>query len=176
MNYYSDNIVFMDAEFSDLEPYHGEIISIALIKPSGEELYLEIKHDGPISDWVRENIWEDMKGPKVSRDDAKERIRAFLGEGKPYMVGFVPQYDMVFLAKLFGVWELPVQWLPIDFASILFAAGMDPVGFTERGKHVVAAELGLDIGSYNLHHALDDARLLRDAWNIFFEKLEVRSS
>jgi hypothetical protein len=37
---YSDNIVFVDTEFSGLEHYLGELISIGLVKPGGEELYL----------------------------------------------------------------------------------------------------------------------------------------
>ena len=46
MKPYSGNIVFLDTEFSTLDPYNGEILSIGLVKMNGEELYVELKHRG----------------------------------------------------------------------------------------------------------------------------------
>jgi hypothetical protein len=34
----AENILFIDTEFSDLDPYIGEILSIGMVKLSGEEL------------------------------------------------------------------------------------------------------------------------------------------
>ncbi len=45
MKSFSENIIFFDTEFSSLNPYEGEILSIGLVKPNGEELYLELEYD-----------------------------------------------------------------------------------------------------------------------------------
>ena len=74
MKAFSTNIIFVDTEFSTLDPYKGELLSIGMVKPTGEELYIELKHDGNVSDWVRENILDDMKEPKLSRDETKRAV------------------------------------------------------------------------------------------------------
>lgn len=154
---FSDNIVFVDTEFSDLDPYVGEILSIALIKMDGRELYLELEHDGPCSAWVEENILPTLTAPKVSRAEARAQIRTFLGEAEPYLLGFVNQYDDVYLSKLFLGEEKPYHWLPLDLASMLFLHSLDPnADFSQ--------ELGLDSTKYHEHYALDDARWVRDAY------------
>src|SRR4030066_1628453 len=47
MKPFSDNIVFLDTEFSSLDPYKGEILSIGLVKMNGDGLYLELEYTGP---------------------------------------------------------------------------------------------------------------------------------
>ena len=49
MKSFSDNIIFLDAEFSTLDPYEGEILSIGLVKLNGDNLYLELEYNGPLS-------------------------------------------------------------------------------------------------------------------------------
>ena len=39
---FSNNVIFYDAEFSNVDPYTGELLSIGMVKVSGEELYLEL--------------------------------------------------------------------------------------------------------------------------------------
>ncbi len=159
MKSFSGNVIFVDTEFSTLDPYQGEILSIGLVKASGEELYLELEYDGPTNDWVKENILPALTGKKVSREEARQRIKEFVGDTKPFMVGYVNQYDTIYLYKLFGAENQPFYWLPIDFASILFNAGKNPDEILEY-----AEELKIDTGEYKQHHALDDAKLLRDVY------------
>lgn len=61
---YSKNIIFLDTEFSSLDPYKGEILSIALVKLEGDELYLELKYKGPIDPWVKKHIIPTLKVSK----------------------------------------------------------------------------------------------------------------
>lgn len=164
MKPFSENIVFLDTEFSSLNPYDGEILSIGIVKLSGEKLYLELKHDGPVSDWVKANILPTLKGPALNREDAKAKIRDFIGPDKPYMVSYVNQFDAVYFYKLFGTEQQPCFWLPIDFASVIFASGRDPEKLLDLAK-----ELGIDRENYQLHNALDDAELLRAIYLKFFE-------
>jgi DNA polymerase III epsilon subunit-like protein len=162
---FSDNVIFYDTEFSNLDPYTGEILSIGMVKISGEELYLELEHTGPVGDWVKEHIIPTLKGPRVSREDARQRIKEFVGDGKPYAVSYVNPYDTLYFYKLFGfpTGDQPCYWLPVDLSSIIFGDGKDP-----EDLFAFAAELGIDTKQYTQHHALYDARLLRDVYMKFF--------
>lgn len=170
MKLFSDNLIFFDTEFSSLNPYEGEILSIGMIKQSGEELYLELEHEGSLSDWARENLLPTFKQEKVSREEATEKIREFAGKDYPYLISYVNQFDAAYLYKLLGINNqdrnkgLPYHWIILDFASVLFALGRDPESFQTGHKDSLAKELGLDKSQYRSHHALDDARFLRDIY------------
>lgn len=165
---FSDNIIFWDTEFSSLDPSKGEILSIGMVKLNGEELYLELEHDGEVSDWVKENVSEHLKGPRISREEARERIREFVGSTKPYLVAYVNQFDVIYLYKLFGLARttenLPFYWIPIDFASMLFVLGIDPEKYSIEEKDNLFEQLGIDASKYRHHHALDDAKLLYEVY------------
>lgn len=167
MRPFSDNIIFVDTEFSGLEFYLGELLSIGLVKLNGQELYLELEYGGPLNNWVTENVLPLMAGPKVSREEAGRRIKAFVGEGKPYMVTDTGGYDPLYVYKLFGVENQPFHWQPIDFASMMFAFGVNP-------DQELADYFGVDKSRYRSHNALDDAKLLRDVYLRFLETLAAR--
>jgi len=169
MKPFSKNIIFLDTEFSSLNPYKGEILSIGLVKPNGKELYLELKYDGEVDPWVRKNIIPALKGPKVSRETAKRRIRRFIGKKEPYLVSYVNQFDAIYWYKLFGVNNHPAYWLPIDFASILFGLGINPEAYYHGDKNNFYKEIGVDHTKYKEHHALDDAKLLKEVYLKFVE-------
>ncbi|NQV11745.1 3'-5' exoribonuclease [Candidatus Uhrbacteria bacterium] len=160
----SNNVVFVDTEFSDLDPYTGEILSIGIVKPNGDEFYVELEYDGDVHPWVTENILPSLTEEKVSRAEAQDLVRAFLGEEKPYMVAFVPQYDMIYMVKLFGVGNVPFHWMSIDFASMMFGNNIDPEGMLAANNDVMLKEMGIDPSQYREHHALDDARMLREVY------------
>lgn len=165
---FSENIVFYDGEFSSLDIHTGELLSVGLVKYTGEELYLELAYDGPVSDWVKEHLGDLLASKnRVSREQAKEKIRTFLGNAKPHLVALFNQFDMAFWHKLFaGEYDTePNHWAPIDFASILFACGINPEkGIDPHERELFYKKLGIDTKKYNRHNALDDARLLRDMY------------
>jgi len=160
------NIIFVDTEFTDLDPYKGEILSIGIVKLNGEELYIELEHKGETSAWVKRNIIKMLDGLKFSREQAVVQIQEFLGDTQPFMVGFVDNYDVIYLTKLFGVGNLPFKWMTVDFASVLFAMGTNPVKFQQdhESAKTFYKTLGIDTKKFKHHHALDDARLLREVW------------
>lgn len=164
MNPFSDNIIFIDTEFSSLNPYKGEILSIGIVKLNGEELYLELEYDGEVDSWPKENILPTLTGLKVSRQDAVKLINEFVGLNKPYAVAYVNQFDTLYIYKLFGTGNDPFYWLPIDFASLMFAKGYDPEKELDLAK-----SLGIDTSRFKLHNALDDAKLLREIYLNFFD-------
>lgn len=158
----NSKLIFVDTEFSTLDPYKGEILSIGMIKDSGEELYLELECDAPCNDWVKKNILPTLTGEKISREVVKQKIAEFVGSGKPILVGFVNQFDTIYIYKLFGSPDTPFFWVPLDFASMLFDRGYDPKDYMGKGK--IFKELGIDNKKYKLHHAIDDAKLHRDTF------------
>lgn len=170
--YDKKNLVFLDTEFSDLDPYKGELLSVGMVKLNGEELYVELEYDGEVSPWVKRNLLKTLKGPKFARRQAAAQIKDFLGTSEPFAVGFVDNYDVIYLTKLFGAGKLPFKWMTIDFASILFVAGINPVKFQLDGTGAkdFYKSLGIDIKKFRHHHALDDARLLREVWLKLTEK------
>ena len=168
MNSFSNNIIFLDTEFSSLNPYKGEILSIGLVKLNGEELYMELEYNGEVDEWVKENVVFYLIEEKVSRKESVERIKKFVGDKKPYMLAYVNQFDAIYIYKLFGTGHDPFNWIPIDFASILFATGIDPEEF-DKNKNKFCERFGIDFSKYREHHALDDARLLREIYLKFVE-------
>jgi hypothetical protein len=169
MKPFSNNIIFWDTEFSSMDPYKGEILSLGFVKPTGEELYLELEVDeSNIDEWVKENVLPHLKGEKISKEAAIEKIFSFIGTGSPHLVSFVNFYDVVYLYKLLGVKgstkDFPFHWIHLDFASILFGAGVDPMRFRNSHPNNLAKKLNLDMSHYNHHFALDDAKQLKDIY------------
>ncbi len=161
---FSDNVIFIDTEFSSLDPYKGEILSIGLVKPNGEELYVELEYEGEVDEWVKDNIIPALTEPKLSREVAVRKVNAFIGTAEPYMVGYVNQFDTVYASKLCQTDSDPLYWLPVDFASMLFAFGINPESYNWKNKDNFYKEIGIVPGKYRKHHALDDARLLREVY------------
>ena len=169
---YSDNIIFMDTEFSTLDPYKGEILSIGLVKMNNEELYLELEYDGYVEPWVKNNIIPTLKESKISREEAKKKIRKFVGKKESYFVGYINQFDTIYWYKLFSTRDHPAYWIPIDFASILFGLGIDPEAYNYKDKNNFYKKIGVDASKYKEHHALDDAKLLREVYLKFYKSID----
>lgn len=164
---FSENIVFFDTEFSDLDAATGKLLSIGMIKMDGTELYLELEYEGEPSEWVKENVIPLLNSKKVSEAEAKDRIGSFLGETCPYLLSYVNQFDAIFWYKLFGARTHPAAKIPIDFASILFTLGFNPGSLSNED---FLDDLGVDVSKYQKHNALDDARLLKEVYVKFFNR------
>lgn len=165
---FSENIIFLDTEFTDLNPEKGELLSIGMVKYTGEELYLELEYSGEVHPWVREKVLPHLKGIiKVSKDEAKKALNSFIGDSEPYLVAYVNQFDAIYWYKLFGSpKEHPAHWIPIDFAGILFGYGFDPASFNKDSFFKL---LDVDRTKYGLHNALEDAKLLAEVYKRFFD-------
>lgn len=168
MKPYSENIIFWDTEFSSLDPYKGELLSIGLVKPSGEELYMELEFDGDVHPWVEQNVMPYLTGEKISRNMMVTKLTNFIGNKKPWMVAHVNFFDVIYLYKIIGVKDdtkdFPFHWIHVDFASVLFGLGIDPQRFSSKNPKSLLTEYGIDPSVYREHHALDDAKLLRDVY------------
>jgi DNA polymerase III epsilon subunit-like protein len=159
-------IIFMDGEFQGLSAHGTTLLSIALIKQTGEELYVEIETDVEVNDWVKENVLPYLTKTKVSREEAIKQIVEFVGKNKPILCAYVNQFDWMGINDLLGVpsinagTENPFYWKPMDFASILFAKGYS----FEQEIMSLARSIGINTDKYHKHHALDDTRLLKEIY------------
>lgn len=93
----------------------------------------------------------------MSRVEAKVQIEKFLDNQMPYLMGFVNQYDDIYLSKLFNNQEKPYHYMPLDLATLLYFQGIDP-------DSDFSTQFGVDSSKYREHHALDDARWTRDVY------------
>jgi DNA polymerase-3 subunit epsilon len=170
MKPFSDNLIFFDTEFTSVDPRKGEIISIGLVKMNGEELYLEVQPEGEVSPWVAANVVPLLDQKKVTVKEARDAIIQFAGDANPYLISYVIEFDAAYFYKLLDVTDaktnkkLPYQWIILDFASILFAMGLNPDQISSAKKEPYLAALGIDTKKYRPHHALDDAKLLREVY------------
>jgi len=158
------NIIFMDGEFAQLKLDGIDLLSIGLVKPTGEELSLELEFNGEIDSWVKRNVFPYLSGKKFSIEKAAGEIKKFVGNSKPYLIANVNQFDWMGICKLFNannsqqIYErVPFYWVPIDFSSMLFERGINP-GISQKK---IANQYGVDVSDIREHNALDDARLLK---------------
>ncbi|MFA5248125.1 MAG: hypothetical protein WC415_02665 [Patescibacteria group bacterium] len=167
---FSDNVIFYDSEFSSLNPKIGELLSVGMVKPNGEELYFELESSGEVDPWVTEHVMPFLKGEKISKTEAIEKMKKFAGSTTPFLVSYVSGYDLVYLKKILGHDKDGMfNWRPIDIASMCFALGANPGTFGDGDKSGLFDKLGIDWKKYRDHHALDDAKLLREFYLKFFE-------
>jgi len=164
-------IIFMDGEFAKLKPDGIDLISIALIKESGEELYLEIDFKGEIDPWVKEKVVPFLNKEKVSKKHAIKEIRKFVGKNKPIMISHVYMFDWLGICNLFDAdnvpkinKKIPFHFIPVDFSSMLFTLGI-PTGTPLKA---VAKKYKIPTNDINTHNALDDTRLLKRIYENLF--------
>jgi hypothetical protein len=158
---------FIDTEFIDngLGPIH--LLSIGILAEDGREYYA-VNADCPLeeaNDWVREHVLPQIDAalarPKL---EIRQELEAFVAAGggePPEWWGYQVSYDWVVFCQIWGtVNELPEGW-PNHFRDLkqwgLF------LGLRDRTE-MPPQEIGK-------HHALDDARWNRVAWE-YLEKLQ----
>lgn len=166
---------FYDTEFIE-DGKTIDLISIALVAEDGREYYAISKEFNPkkASQWVKDNVLKYLPPRKVnpmygsprliseskvwkSREQIKNDLLDFVGEirtseQKPEFWAYYADYDHVALCQLFGtMMDLPEDW-PMytkDLKQLL----------DDRGNPKMSK-------SENEHHALADARWVRDVYEL----------
>lgn len=147
--------VFFDTEFIE-DGRTIDLISIGLVREDGDELYLissefDEKRACP---WVRENVLTHL--PKTidvarhSRIEIGRQVRLFLCDVPPEFWAYYADYDWVVLCQLYGrMLDLPDNWPKYC-----------------RDLKQLADERGIRLPKQvsNEHHALADARWVRDSY------------
>lgn len=146
---------FFDTEFHEY-PHSIELISIGMVSEDGRELYLESSDIdlNELDPWLDENVVPHLQKKGVSRDTIRDRVLEFVGEDpKPEFWAYFADYDWVVFCWLFGrMVNLPAKY-PRYCKD--FKQSMDDWGLTRND---------LPPKPKNAHHALADARWLRDAY------------
>lgn len=73
---------FLDTEYNGIG---GALLSLALVPDEGDELYLTLKADEPIVDWVEQHVLpyldhvpEQLRWPRLSRSEAAQALEHYL--------------------------------------------------------------------------------------------------
>ena len=132
--------LFIDTEFNS---FGGDLISIALVADDGKEFYQELPLPDVIHPWVREHVVPYMDNQNTPRRLVQQRLEAFLH-----------QFDRV---HVIADWPDDLRF----FCDLLITGPGDRISLPK-----VTMELALVDGQSELpHHALHDARGIRDEYN-----------
>ena len=149
--------IWLDTEFME----DGERIvplSIGAVREDGAEFYVEFEADYSLAnDWVRANVLPHLDGTQHPRGFIAGSLIDFADPGgdrfgeRPEFWGYYCDYDWVLLCQLYGrMVDLPRGWpkFCMDLKQELVRAG------NPRLPEQAGTE----------HHALADARWIRDCW------------
>jgi 3' exoribonuclease, RNase T-like len=156
--------LFYDCEFLERGPGHPlELIALGLVTEDGRELYrVNAEFDQALATpWLRAHVLPHLPpaGDPAwkTRAEIAADVRELVGEAVPELWGDCAAYDHVLLAQLFGdMTGWPQGW---PYFTHELAQLRESVGSPELPKN-----------EGREHHALDDARWLRQAWRFLQEK------
>jgi hypothetical protein len=172
-------IVFADVESTGLHSVEDDIWEFAAIRrePDGAEteLHLFIDHDQERCSQLPEKFftdhlrrWPNMFSvdPPVSREEAATLIDGFFrgpeGSAKAHLVGAVPSFDDVRLARLLGVDASQTPWhyhlICCEVLAIGYLAARGTVIRPPYNSDDVSAALGVEAPEGERHTALGDVR------------------
>jgi len=151
---------FLDTEFYE-RPGSLQLISIGIVSESGEEFYVEnadfIWGDCD-SQWLHENVKPHLRGGSwaASYEDIGDMVQSYVrsttpDNKPPEFWAYFSAHDWVALCWTFGdMSQHPKGWpmFCLDLKQDLYHMGNPPV----------PPPTGVE------HHALEDARWLREAW------------
>lgn len=153
---------FVDTEFIE-DGKTIDLISIGIVAEDGRELYfVSSEFDASkANDWVKENVLSHLHPfGQRTRSDIRQEVLDFIGEDKPEFWGYYADYDWVVFCWLFGkMIDLPKGW-PMycrDIKQLCDSLGNPKL--PSQSKE---------------HHALEDARWNRDAYDFLATRLHQR--
>ncbi len=151
---------FIDTEFID-DGRTIDLLSIAIVCEDGREYYAEPAEADrdKAGQWVQANVLPHLKGPVKPRRIISDEVLTFLHSGgkdnKAELWGWYSAYDHVALAQLWG----PMAMLPNGVPMLTH----DLRSFVcEHMETPLPPKPAID------HHALEDARWIRDVFNVVF--------
>ena len=140
---------FLDTEYNGTG---GALLSLALVPDEGDELYLTLRTDEPIVDWVQkhvvpylDSVTEQLSCPRLSRKDAAHHLERYLRhDEEPLIVADWPE-DVA------------------QFCNLLVTGPGDMVELRHLTFRLMPmSNFSTAANSRVPHNALHDARALRD--------------
>lgn len=153
--------VFFDTEFGGFAPDEMQLISIGFVSENNRTLYLELDKVDPrgYSQFCKEVVLPLLDGgPKVAWDDAAARVRDYLCSFGSVVNLWTdsPGYDGTFLAELVASVRAELPEIRICVPEF--------DGFFARMNYVNRSEALFESRQLRRHHALDDAKAMREGW------------
>lgn len=142
--------IWFDTEFIE-DGRTIDLISIGMVAEDGREYYAEVMECdySKADEWVRENVLSHLAGDVRPRAQIAKDIIAFAGTN-PEVWAYYADYDWVALCQLFGrMIDLPAEW-PMYCRDLKQEA--------DRLGQKLPEQLSVE------HHALEDARWTKFAW------------
>ena len=140
---------FLDTEYNG---FGGSLLSLALVPEDGDELYLTLKSDEPIVEWVDRHVIpyldavpEQLSCPRLSRHDAAHALELYLRHDPDPLIHADWPEDISQFCNL--LMTGPGEMVPVPATTFqLVPLG----GFSTAANSAVP------------HNALHDARALKD--------------
>ena len=140
---------FLDTEYNG---HGGELLSIALVPDDGDELYLTLKAEEPLVEWVERHVLpyldtvpEQLSCPRLSRRDAAQELERYLRHDDK--------------ALIFADWPEDIA----QFCNLLITGPGDMVDLRHLNFQLAPmSNFSTAAHSKVPHNALHDARALRD--------------
>lgn len=140
---------FLDTEYNG---FGGALISLALVPDDGDELYLRLKMDVPIAEWVEahvvpylDSVPEQLSCPPLSRKDAAHALERYLRNDEEPLIHADWPEDVAQFCNLMITGEGDM----VDLRHLTF-------------RLVPMSNFSTAANSKVPHNALHDARALRD--------------
>lgn len=157
--------IFFDTEFIE-DGKTIDLLSIGAIREDGAAFYAESEEadHSKASEWVRLNVLPHLLGgvARHSRKAIADTFRVFCGP-QPEFWAYYSDYDWVALCQLYGrMVDLPDSW-PMFCRDVKQLC-------VDRGNPELPPREGTE------HHALQDARWARDAWEFLSVRPEALPS
>lgn len=140
---------FLDTEYNG---FGGALISLALVPDDGDELYLRLKMDVPIAEWVEahvvpylDSVPEQLSCPPLSRKDAAHALERYLRHDEEPLIHADWPEDVAQFCNLMITGEGDM----VDLRHLTF-------------RLVPMSNFSTAANSKVPHNALHDARALRD--------------
>jgi hypothetical protein len=149
---------FIDTEFNESRD-KLDLISIGIVAEDGREFYA-VNRDCDFdksSDWVHEQVLPKLppKSTWISRKEIAQKIVEFVGD-KPEFWAYYAAYDWVIFCWIFGsMMDLPEHFPKycLDLKQVMHERGIDRESLPSLRNDL-------------LHNALEDARWVRDVWEL----------
>jgi hypothetical protein len=160
---------YLDTEFFERTHETGggsiDLISIGIISEDNRELYLESSDfdwgDETIDPWLEENVKPHLLQKGVPTEVIRAAIIDFIGDDpKPEFWAYFAAYDWVVFCWIFGrMIDLPRSFPKYcrDFKQVMDMIGIKRKDLPQKPK--------------NAHHALADAKWLKEAYEKTIDSL-----
>lgn len=163
---------FLDTEFTGLTSA-PRLLSIGVVAENGKELYMELTDgwvEATCSAWVRQHVLPLLgDGEKFTRRNAGRRIASWLSsfETPPTLLGDT-DWDTTLVAELMDECEIPRDTYRLE--ALVYSGKAQASAFEEARQQYFARLHATP------HHALNDARAFREAWDSVFGEKPVSSN